>query len=272
MRRRIDIIGEARGGGFTLVELLVAVAVASLLLVTLLSILSKSMDISKQANASMMAKGSAQAALDLMVTDLDSLVVSRNAGEVLRLAPGTQVLGADSSVTNTVIYLLTTSMVDSYSATQGGTNAGMPRVVQYSIQYTTNLASTSTKSFGLYRNVLDPTNTFNSVIGTNDLTGVANLPAWTNNNLLVPNVVRMTCALYTNYGAGLWSNGAAAVTNVSSTNFPPGVVVEVSLTVLDESAVPRFADGSGSGNNSATNLINQYGRTLIRRVTLPSPP
>lgn len=248
--------------GFTLVEILIAMAVASLLVVSLLSIVSSSMDVSKQANAAMFSKSSAQAALDLMVTDLDSLVVGRNAGEVLQLAQG--------SLTNSSLTLLTASMVDSYSTDNSG-SPGLPRVVQYVITYDTTPASYSKKSFGLYRNVLDPTETFNSVIGTNL---PVPLPNSTTNlpNLLVPNVVRMNVNLYTNYGAGKWSNGGAAVTSITSTNFPPGVVVEVALTVLDEPYIQRFADGSGSGNNSATNLIKQYGRTLIRRVGLPSPP
>ena len=242
-------------GGFTLVEILIAMAVASLLVVSLLSIVSSSMDVSKQANAVMFSRSSAQAALDLMVTDLDSLVVNRNAGEVLQLVNG----DLDASK----LTLLTASMVDSYS-TNGSGSAGMPCLVQYIIKYDTNYASSS-KSFGLYRNVLDPTNTFSSVIGAN-LSAIPN-----STNLLVPNVVKMNVNLYTNYGADIWNNGAALVTNITSTNLPSGVMVEVALTVLDEPYIQRFGSGLGVGNNSATNLIRQYGRTLIRRVSLPSP-
>lgn len=260
-KKAASSIGYA--AGFTLVELLIAVAVAALLMVSLLSILTKSMDVSKSANASMMSKASAQAALDLMVSDLDSLVVSRNAGQVLQFTNG--------PLTNSSLILLTTSMVDSYSSTTGGTNAGMPRLVQYSMQYTTNLASASTKSFGLYRGVLDPATTFSSVTGSPDLSVAAgaNPPSY---SLLVPNVVAMNVNLYTNYGAVVWMAGSVTNTAINSTNFPPGVVVEVSLTVLDESVIPRFGNGGGSGNNSAAYLIKQYGRTLVRRVSLPSPP
>lgn len=254
MNRRIDIV-RGGGGGFTLLELLIAMAVAALLMVSLLSILSKSMDISKGANASILSRSAAQAALDLMVTDLDSLVISRNAGEVLLVANG--------ELTNSMLTMLTTSMVDSYS-TNGSASPGMPRVVQYVIQYSTTDASRSVRSFGLYRNVYDPTNTFSNVIGTANLGGVTGF----SNNLLVPNVVRMNVNLYTNYGSGApWS-----VASINSSSFPPGVVVEVALTVLDEPYVMRFGDGKGSGNNSAQNLIRQYGRTLIRRVMLHSPP
>jgi len=65
---------------FTLVELLVSMAVASLLMVMLLSIISKSTDFSKRANVSSMSKSSAQAALDIIQTDLTSLLVNRHAG------------------------------------------------------------------------------------------------------------------------------------------------------------------------------------------------
>jgi type II secretory pathway pseudopilin PulG len=271
MRKPKPIIVLERLDAFTLVEVLLAMAVASLLMVTLLSILSKSMDVSKRANAGMLSKSSAQAALDVMETDLASLLVSRNAGQVFCYTNTNTAVGS-TTITNAVIYCLTTSMLDSYSTNNTG-NPGVPRLVQYVIQYAANFASSS-KSYSLYRNVLDPTNTFTSFIGTNDLTGVNNSSAWTNTNSpLVPNVVGMTCTLYTNYGAGIWSNSSGGTNYmISSTNFPSGVVVEISLTVLDESGLSRFTNASASGNNSPTNLILQYGRTLVRRISLPSPP
>jgi type II secretory pathway pseudopilin PulG len=246
---------------------LLAMAVASLLMVTLLSILSKSMDVSKRANTEILSKSSAQAALDVMQTDLASLLVSRNAGQVFVWTNQTVSGASGMTPTPASIYMLTTSLEDSYSTNSGGANAGAPRLVQYAIQYTNSYASQS-KAFGLYRNVLDPTNTFKSAIGGLNLTTISGL----SNNLLVPNVVGMTCNLYTNYGAGVWSNAGTTNGAINSTNFPPGVVVEISLTVLDEGALARFGNGSQAGNNSSTNLIKQSGRTLIRRVSLPSPP
>ncbi len=269
MRTRDRSLGSLPRDAFTLVEVLLAMAVASLLMVTLLSILSKSMDVSKRANTEILSKSSAQAALDVMQTDLASLLVNRNAGQVFVWTNQTVSGATGLTPTPATIYMLTTSMEDSYSTNSGGTNAGVPRLVQYQICYATNYASWSSKSFALYRNVLNPTNTFNSVIGTNDLTGATPDSA---NNPLVPNVVGMTCTLYTNYGVGVWSNAGTTNAVINSTNFPPGVVLEISLTVLDEGALARFTNGSALGNNSSTNLIRQYGRTLIRRVSLPSPP
>lgn len=244
---------------FSLVEVLLAMAVASLLIVSLLSILSKSMDVSKNANAVMLSKSSAQAGLDLLVTDLDSLVVNRNAGQVLLFTNGI--------LTNAQITFLTTSLVDSYSTNNTG-NPGMPRLVQYTLQYSTNYASSSGKSFGLYRNTVDPTNTFNTVIGINNLSGVATFTT----NFLVPNVVGMSMAMYTNYGRSNWITSGVTNSAIHSTNFPSGVVLEVALTVLDEPYIQRFGDGNQPGNNSASNLIQQFGRKLVRRVSLPSPP
>jgi prepilin-type N-terminal cleavage/methylation domain-containing protein len=267
MRAPYRSLASPHRDAFTLVEVLLAMAVASLLMVTLLSILSKSMDVSKRANTEILSKSSAQAALDVMQTDLSSLLVSRNAGQVFVWTNQTVSGAPGLNPTPASIFLLTTSMEDSYSTNPGGSNAGVPRLVQYAILYTNSYAS-QTNAFGLYRNVLDPTNTFNSAIGGQNLTTNTGL----SNNLLVPNVVGMTCNLYTNYGAGVWSNAGTTNAAIYSTNFPTGVVVEISLTVLDEGALARFGNGSGKGNNSSTNLIKQYGRTLIRRVSLPSPP
>lgn len=257
-------------------ELLVAASVASIILIILVSVLSKSMDVSKRANATMLSKSSAQAGLDVMVTDFDSLLVNRNAGEVFRFT-NLPITNA-TTLTNSTIYLLTTSMMDSYS-TNGSANPGVPRLVQYVIQYSTNYANVNSSSFSLCRNVIDPTNTFNNVIAStspldsNWFTFSANTNTTT--NVLVPNVVGINVSLYTNYGGtnSIWTN-SSGVTNsaISSTNFPKGVVLEISLTVLDEPALSLFGNGSGSGNRSSTYLINQSGRTLIRRIALPSPP
>ena len=259
--------------GFTIVELLVAMAVSALLMVSLLSIVSKSMDVSKRANTGMLSKSSAQAALDLMVTDLDSMVINRNAGEDFRFT-NVAVVGANGGLPSpAIVYCLTTSSEDSYSTNNTG-NAGVPRLVQYVIQYTTNFASQSSNSFSLYRNVVDPTNTFSNVISSGnalDTSWGANT-ANSSNYPLVPNVVGMNVAMYTNYGSSNWVTGGVTNNAISSTNFPRGVVLEISLTVIDEPAITRFGNGGGSGNNSASNMITQFGRTLVRRVSLPSPP
>ena len=254
--------------GFTLVELMVAVAISALLMVSLVSILSKSLDVSKRQNTGMLSKAANQAAIDLMVTDLDSLLVNRNAGEVFRYT-NLPVTGA-TTLTAPVIYCLTTSMEDSYSTNNTG-NPGVPRLVQYIIQYTGTYASTN-PCFGLYRNVLDPTNTFQTAIGTTDLSIPWASASTISSNLLVPNAVGMSVAMYTNFGAGIWTNSSGTNYSIASTNFPRGVVLEVSLTILDEPALSRFGNGNGAGNNSATNLITQFGRKLVRRISLPSPP
>jgi len=272
-RTRIQGMREA---GFSLAEILLAMAVAALLMTMLLSILSKSMDVSKRNNAGMISKSSAQAALDMMAVDLDSIAMGRNLGEVLRCV-ATNGTGSGSSLTNTTLYVLSTSMQDSYSTNASG-NPGCPRLVQYSVLYTTNYASSTSNSFGLYRNVMDPTNTFATVIGS----GQSLDSAWsaygsTSNNLLVPNVVSMNVTLLTNYGAGTMTDGSGGVaTSLSTTNstnlVTAGTCVEISLTVMDDSALARFGSGNGVGNNSPASLMKSQGRTLVRRITLPSPP
>jgi hypothetical protein len=246
-------------------------AVAALLMTMLLSILSKSMDVSKRNNAGMLSKSSAQAALDMIAVDLDSIAMGRNVGEILRY---TNTNTAPSSITNSTLFLLSTSLEDSYSTNASG-NPGCPRLVQYSVLYTTNYASSTSNSFGLYRNVLDPTNTFASVIGSGQQLDTA----WStygpsSNNLLVPNVVSMNVTLLTNYGTGTMTDAYGNIANsISTTNgFAPGVCVEVSLTVLDDSALVRFGSGNGVGNNSPAAMMKSQGRTLVRRILLPSLP
>lgn len=267
--------------GFSLAEILLAMAIAALLMTMLLTILSKSMDVSKRTNAGMLSKSSAQAALDLITTDLESLALNRSIPQVL-YATNQRTSNAAAVITNAVFYVLSSSPTDSY-----GTNAsvsGMPRLVQYTVTYSTNYASSTTKSFALYRNVLDQANTlyvlgssqnfdngWNSIVSASDSTG--NSTNGISTNLLVPNVVSFNVSLLTNYGAGIWTNSdSSAVQDYGQTNFQSGIMAEVSITVLDEPIVTRFGSGDGKGNNAPVTLMNSQGRTLIRRVSLPCPP
>lgn len=269
-------------GGFSLAEILLAMAIAALLMTMLLSILSKSMDVSKRTNAGMLSKSSAQAALDLITTDLESLTVNRSISQVLS-ATNQRTSNAAATMTNAVLYLLSASPTDSY-----GTNAnspGVPRLVQYTVVYSTNYASSTTKSFALYRNVLDQANTFsllgssqnfddawNSILSSSDSSGASTNGIST--NLLVPNVVSFNVSLLTNYGSGIWTNtnSSEIYREYGQINYQTGIMAEVSITVLDEPAVTRFGSGDGKGNNAPAVLMSSQGRTLIRRVQLPCPP
>jgi prepilin-type N-terminal cleavage/methylation domain-containing protein len=268
-------------GGFSLAEILLAMAIAALLMTMLLSILSKSMDVSKRTNAGMISKSSAQAALDLITTDLESMTLNRSIPQVF-FATNQRTSNAAATITNSVFYLLSSSPIDSY-----GTNAsaqGIPRLIQYTVVYSTNYASTTTKSFALYRNVLDQANTiyllgssqsfdsgWNSILSASDSSGASTNGIST--NLLVPNVVSFNVSLLTNFGSGIWTNAdSSPVQEYGQTNYQSGIMAEVSVTVLDEPIVTRFGSGDGKGNNSPGQLMMSQGRTLIRRVSLPCPP
>lgn len=256
----------SRAGGFTLVEILLALGIAALLLTSLVTILSRSLDISKQANSSMYTRSSAQAALDLIAADLDSLTIGRNSGEILKIT--TNPLGV---MTNHALYLVSTSLNDSYGASNGPSLAGAPVAIEYVIGEATNYASSKEKIIGLYRNVMDPTNTLQNSLGRGDLAA-----AFVNSssNFVVPNAVAFQVRLYTNHGGGLWTNDSEPMMSVGATNFPSDVVVEVSLTVIDESVMARFrkATASATDAKAISAILNRFGRTMIRRVALPSPP
>lgn len=252
--------------GFTLIEILLALGIATLLLTSLVTILSRSLDISKQANSSMYTRSSAQAALDLIAADLDSLTIGRNTGEILRIT--TNKLG---SMDNHALYLVSTSLNDSYGGTNGRSLAGAPVAIEYVIGEATNYASTKEKVIGLFRNVMDPTNTVQNSLGAGDLAGAF---VTNGSNFVVPNAVAFHVRLYTNHGGALWTNGSETMMSVGASNFPPDVVVEVSLTVIDESVMPRFRQATASVNDAKMipAILNRFGRTMIRRVALPSPP
>ncbi len=255
---------------FTLIELLVATTVALLLLGLLVTIVSRSMAITRTANASLLAYNSASSALDLIALDLDSLAVTRQPFEYLQSIK--EDVGALTGQTR--LLLLSIASQDNTSAP----DFGQLRAVSYRLLKQDPISGGSGPGavYGLYRSTLDTATSFASFAGQTDLApAFASLNA-SLDDFVVGNVIDFQIRFYPARDS-VPANGSGASpqpvrisgngTTISGAAYA-GVLAwaEISLTVLEDrdNAMARLEAGS----LTLADAKAQYGRQLIRKVAI----
>ncbi len=257
---------------FTLIELLVACAVGAMLLATLMSILSGSINLSRKTNDSLLAYNAASAALDLIGTDLESLAATTQTNfECLRI--GSESVG-DAGVSAAKLILLTSSANDTASGTD---DSGQVRAVVYRLAYKDVLNSSGTNNiYGIYR--FSETNAgavFTNYIGTNDLSGTEGFTADAKiDDFLAGNIVDFRVRLYpqgslsplnTNASDVVRMNGAGVIVG-GTTKTEGAATAEVSLTFLEDAGAKLLKNGVALDTVKA-----RYGYTLSKKVPLRTP-
>ena len=244
-----DLAGPGRGG-FTLVELLVAMTVAVLLVVMLTVVLSRSMVLSQRSSAQTTAFGAAAAAIDLIATDLSSLTVTRQPYEYLQARPEdassmTQSQLATFGATPPMrLMFTTTSPVDAAQSSPAPASpspapspyfpdSGQAHAVSYRLYYQNPITATNTGNsiFGLYRQVAAAADTFNYVLGLGDLYAAiyvspggniaSSMPATPlPSSFVAANVVDLQVAIY----ASPISTGSAGSPPAGALVQPPAII------------------------------------------------
>lgn len=257
--------------GFTLLELLVAMAVGSLVVVMLLSILSGMMSLSRKANDSLLAGNAAAAALDMIGTDLESLAVTGKTNfEFLRLASET----VESANDVAKLLLLTVSANDMAT---GGDSLEQTRAVMYHLGYEDVVSQGgANRIYGLYRSTeVDSATVFNEYIGTGDLSATGLFTAATRtDDFLAGNIVDFRVRFYESDTLELLNpdptdtlrvTGAGAIVDAA----PPVPLgsAEISLTYLEEAGAKLLQSGALTFEQAK----QRYGYTLGRKVLLRTP-
>jgi type II secretory pathway pseudopilin PulG len=228
---------------FTIVEMLVAVAVSVIVVVLLANVVSQALLTSRKANNELQAMNAAAAALDLIAGDIDSLSATRQPYEYFQAFNEPTAIDTASHAMRMV--LLSTSAEDAgVSSTSSGIytypDSGLTHAICYQILYQDPLAGGSyallggsNAIFGLYRGVASSGTTFASVMGlSNEFTGFwkniggASLGPLMNNSqngvtvdFIAPNVVDLEVAAYANTLTS--SNGALIATGSTQLYNPP---------------------------------------------------
>jgi len=295
-----------KAGGFTLVELLVALMASTILIVLLANVGSQALQISKHTGESMRAVNSAAAAVDLIASDLDCLSVTKQPFEYLQAADESPPING----TNPMRLMLNISspqdtgipLVSGSTTTYPGSAQTLAVCYRLFYQDPLNTASGTKPVMGLYRTTAtdpsasNPPATAGAYAFANFL-GQTNIGTpWTNywngktptsGDFVVANIVDLQIAFY------------AGVSDTTSLN-PPGApnqpyqafrlagngytvggsgamtagqptVAEITITVLEDAGAILWGSGTGTGALSPVSLRQKYGHTLTRRVLLRSP-
>ena len=151
----------ARERGFTLLELMLAMAVTALLLVLLASVASQGLQNSRQINETVRMQSDATAALGMIASDLQALAIDVRPIEVLECQAET-VRGVNSS------WLMGLSRVYDNPGSNKQQNFGELRAFSYRMAYgdpVTGGTSGNTCVYGLYRKALTTGTTRSSILG-----------------------------------------------------------------------------------------------------------
>ncbi len=233
---------------FTIIEMLVAIAISIVLVVLLAGIISQSMIISHKSASELGAENAAAAAMDLIAGDLSTIAATRQPYEYFQtFQDPTSGIGPTTAMSVSPARLLMLSSA-AEDASTSSTESGLIHGISYQIQYLDPLPGGAKPIFGLWRTVVSGSNTFNSgsAFPGTILLGSTNQFTTFWSNSIVPNVsslnttpqsgirtdfvaanvvdLETTCyqPIITN---GIVSGSASVISNTPyKTGFPPGGV------------------------------------------------
>ncbi len=162
--------------GFTLMELMVAMAITTIIVTVLVSITSIALDTWNRSRAELRASRQAKSIIDTMSRDFESLVARRgNSNEWLSAVvdPDLEQLGERFKSENAARLVFFTAATDRYSGRIGTADdlGGDVSCVAYQLEYRDPVdptAATKFKTFVLNRLLVDPDDTFKDLLGKSD--------------------------------------------------------------------------------------------------------
>jgi len=162
--------------GFTLVELIVAMAITIIIVGVLVSVTSIATDTWNRSRSELRASRQAKSMVDAMVRDFEALVIrSGNANEWLSAITEAELPGSSGmSSANASKLIFFTSATDRYNGQIGTTDdlGGDVSCVAYELDYKDPLVvgGEDFETFVLNRLLVDPKETFEKLLGEEDLT------------------------------------------------------------------------------------------------------
>ena len=160
--------------GFTLVELLVAMMITTIIITILISVTSLSLDTWNRSRSEIRAARQAKAMIDSMTRDLESMVVRKGNNFEWLLAKCNPPTGGPNgnSATNAADLVFFTAATDRYNGNIGDANldkGGDVSTVAYQLTYKDPITAATTdklKTFVFYRKIINPKETFSETLAT----------------------------------------------------------------------------------------------------------
>jgi prepilin-type N-terminal cleavage/methylation domain-containing protein len=279
--------------GFTLVELVVAMAITAIIVTVLVTVTSVALDTWNRSRSELRAARNAKTMVDFMARDFESLVIRKgNSYEWLSAVADSDIasIGGNMKSTNASKLIFFTSAKDRYDG-QIGTSSdkgGDVSCVGYQLNYRdpiTKITNSTTpdpalQTFVFNRVLVDPDNTFKDLLGKPDLT-----TAFTTYSNLVSDSKNFVCENVYQFSITFLVNVAASATTV---NVPviigpkKGALTTMSFKVngvgivaeIDEEADPKgpvnnaqLAAGKITGVSFSTTVISDFGIEQIKKRT-----
>jgi len=259
--------------GFTLVELLVAMAVGSLLLLVTIVIVGQSSQVTRKTTSGLLATAAAASAIDLITTDLESLA---------NLAPGTvlEMIPLSSNIpfeSYGELFFLSIPCSDNLAEA----DRGQVRAIAYRIVDRDPIRDGGARPTpGLYRTVIDVNRSFNDFMGLEDLAPAFAAEPPSLDDFLIGDVASLDVRFFTARdqepaNAANSSMQAVQLTRNSAMiggaplSGSPLVWMEISIAVLEDrdDILNRLRQGSLSGDQRRE-LIDRHSQRLTRRIAL----
>ena len=162
--------------GFTLMELMVAMAITTIIVTVLVSITSIALDTWNRSRAEIRASRQAKSMIDTMARDFESLVTRRgNTNEWLSATANTKPIGNKLESSNASELIFFTAVTDRYEGQIGSATdkGGDVSCVAYRLEYRDPIdsgGSSNFETFVLNRLLIDPDKTFTDLLGKTDST------------------------------------------------------------------------------------------------------
>lgn len=160
--------------GFTLMELMVAMAITTIIVTVLVSITSIALDTWNRSRAELRASRQAKAMVDGMARDFESMVTRRsNPNEwLVATSPDSMPGSATLTSSNASDLIFFSGSTDRYNGSIGGTEdkGGDVSCIGYSLSYRDPIMESGNfKTFVLNRVLVNPDDTFKDLLGKTDL-------------------------------------------------------------------------------------------------------
>ena len=303
-----------RSGGFTLIELMVAMAITTIIVTVLVSITGIALDSWQRGRAEIRASRQAKSMLDTMAKDFESLVSRRGNNFEWLYAKVTDNLPGPSAnqSSNAADLIFFTAATDRYLG-QIGTESdlgGDVSCVAYKLMYQDPVTGeedtkSDSSTFVFYRYLLDPKETFDDLLGHEDLQDAFSSKddkIKEPENFVCENIYQFTLTFQVEVtqqqtggttttvpvrvtlgenGAGkeLRLMGNGITTDAAGGNLKPSVsedelkagrltAVEIGVTVLSDSAVIRL-NNSALPDDAREKILAQESFQYSRTVELP---
>ncbi|WFB37362.1 prepilin-type N-terminal cleavage/methylation domain-containing protein [Kiritimatiellota bacterium B12222] len=271
--------------GFTLVEVLVSSFLALIIMGMLFGVLMGTIDAWEGGSARLKSSGDARLALDILKTDLESMVVRQTQynQEWMVSLPSTE-----NGITSTRLVFFAPSL-DRDTTDPGDIVSLSYRVV---FQDPISPASPVVEIFGLYKSMTTTTEAFNNVLGLPSLydaywnAGISDPSPTDNIGFLAPNVVGFDIAWWVRYTASgtekykrFDSSYTFSLRNELSIYKDNTLVlqggkieaVDISLTTISDEGMRRYtflADGGTASPDDLADIVSDTGQSHTLRIPI----